>query len=73
MIKNDVSFENALSTIKEFCKHAVSKINIEKTECMLLGSLKNTVLCDEIRDIKINREFVKCLVIFIGHNKGECY
>ena len=40
---------------KNFVKHVGSKFNIEKTECMLLGSFKNTDLCDEIRDIKINR------------------
>ena len=41
-MKNVISLRHGLETIKSFCLHAGSKINIGKTECMLLGSLKDT-------------------------------
>ena len=44
-LKNIDSVNKALDTIRNFCIHAGSKININKTECILLGPLKS--LLDE--------------------------
>ena len=41
LLKNAQSLSHTLSTLREFSLHAGSKINIEKTECILLGSLKD--------------------------------
>ena len=66
-----MSMKHALDVLNEFCKHAGSKININKTECILLGTLKN--LYDELYGIKTTNKAVRCLGIFIGHDKVECY
>ena len=71
ILKNVASLRHGLETIKSFCLHAGSKINIGKTECILLGSLKDTF--NEIDGIKVNNSYVKCLGIYIGHDKEECY
>ena len=38
---------------------------------MLLGGLKNK--CTEIFGIKIKNQSIKCLGIYIGHDKDDCY
>ena len=43
------SVNKALETIGNFCIHVGSKINIYKTECILLGLLKS--LFDELNGI----------------------
>ena len=43
ILKDILSLNETLDTINKFCEHAGSKININKTECILLGSLKNNV------------------------------
>lgn len=40
-LKNIDSLKQAIKTIDIFCKLAGSKINLSKTECILLGTLKN--------------------------------
>ena len=70
-LKNVDSLKHGLETIKSFCSHAGSKINISKTECILLGSLKNTF--NDIDRIKVNTSYIKCLGVYIGHDKNECY
>lgn len=70
-LKDEMSIKHALEVLNEFCKHAGSKININKTECILLGTLKN--LYDELYGIKTTNKAVRCLGIFIGHDKVECY
>ena len=54
-----------------FCDHAGSKLNVQKTECILLGNLKNKY--DKIDGIKVTNGAVKCLGIYLGHNQDECY
>ena len=66
-----MSMKHALEVLNEFCNFAGSKININKTECILLGTLKN--LYDELYGIKTTNKAVRCLGIFIGHDKVECY
>ena len=64
LLKNAQSLQYTLSTIREFCSHAGSKVNIEKTECVLLGSLKNTF--QNVYNIKVNTTCIKCLGIYLG-------
>ena len=40
---------------------------------MLLGSLNDTYRGENISNIKVNRNYIKCLGIYFGYNKGECY
>ena len=70
-VKNDISLLETIKTVEEFCNHAGSKINITKTECILLGPLKGQF--DNIHGINVAKQSVKCLGIFLGHNKEECY
>lgn len=39
--KNIKSYKHALETVNKFCIYAGSKVNINKTECFLLGPFKN--------------------------------
>ena len=48
------------------------KLNIEKTEVILLGNLKRYDK-DEIHGFKINKSYVKCLGVYIGHDKDMCF
>ena len=70
-LKNIVSVEHAVETIDVFCRHAGSKININKTECILMGNLAGKY--DNIQGINVNTNVLKCLGIYIGHNKEEFY
>lgn len=46
------------------------KLNIDKSECILLGPLKNA--CKSIENIKVTNAAVKTLGIYIGHDKYKC-
>mgnify|MGYP003691640287 CR=1 FL=1 len=46
-------------------------MNINKTECKLLGSLK--VPYDEILGITVTYKAVNCLGIYTNDDKEECY
>ena len=70
-LKNIKSLNQALNTINNFCIHAGSKINISKTECILLGPLKDMLA--EIKGITVSKGAIRCLGIYIGHDKIECY
>lgn len=70
-LKNIDSLKEALKTIKDFSKRAGSRLNVDKTECILTGGLQQYV--EKIEGIKINTSTVKCLGIHIGTNKDECY
>ena len=63
--KNINAIWHAVETIDIFCKHAGSKINIDKTECILLGNLKG--MYNNINGINVNTTVIKCLGIYIGH------
>ena len=63
ILKNIESLIHGIETIKSFCLHAGSKINISKTECILLGRLKGTF--DNIDGIKVNTSSIKCLVYIL--------
>lgn len=70
-LKDKNSLDLSLKIINEFCNHAGSKININMTECILLGGLKD--MFDKINGIKATNKAVMCLGIYIGHDKEECY
>lgn len=70
-LKNISSLHVAIKTVEEFCKHAGSKVNINKTQCILLGSLKDRY--NNISGIDVTNDVVRCLGIYIGHNKNQCY
>ncbi len=69
-LKNIESLAHAIDTIEVFGKHAGSKINLNKTECILLGTLKDQY--ETISGINVSKH-VKCLGIYLGHDKTECY
>lgn len=55
------SMKHAIDTIDKFCKLAGSKINLSKTECILLGNLKDQF--ENLEGIKVAKQAVKCLGI----------
>lgn len=70
-LQNIESLKHALETVNKFCIHAGSKVNISKTECIVLGPFKN--MFTEIEGITVTNKSVKCLGIHVGHDKIECY
>ncbi len=71
MLKDELSVSKSLETVHDFCNHAGSKVNLNKTECILLGKLKDKY--DNICGIKTSNNAIRCLGIYKGHNKIECY
>jgi hypothetical protein len=65
------SLIHAVKIINEFCKLAGSKINFTKKECILLGNLKNNF--KSIGGVKVTQKAIKCLGIYIGQDRIECY
>lgn len=61
--------KHALEVLNKYCKHGGSKKNIRETEYILLGTLKN--LYGELYVIRNTNKAVRCLEIFIAHNKVE--
>ena len=70
-LKNIESLKQAIKTTNKFCELAGSKINISKTESILLGILKDKH--KTIEGINVTKTAVKTLGIYIGHDKAECY
>ncbi len=63
------SLEHAIDTVENFSRVAGPKLNVEKTDGILLGPLKNTT--NEHYGIKFTNDAVKCLGIYMGHNKAD--
>lgn len=57
--------------INTFCNHSGLKINLSKTEGIWLGSYKDYPSFFE--GIKFTKNAVRCLGIYIGHDKNECF
>ena len=70
-LRDERSMKNTIDTINEFCLHAGSKVNLAKTECILLGNLKG--LYNEIHGVNVSIKAIKVLGIYIGHDKIDCY
>lgn len=72
-LRDITSLEKAIQIIENFGNVSGTKLNLSKTECIVLGELRNILKEDTtIKNIKININRVKCLSIYIGHNKIEC-
>lgn len=72
-LRDKSSLEEAIQTIENFGNVSETKLNLSKTECILLGKLWNIIKEDTtIRNIKKKINTVKCLGIFERYNKTEC-
>ena len=69
-LRDEMSMKNTIDTINEFCLHAGSKVNLAKTECILLGNLKG--LYNGIHGVNVSIKAIKVLGIYIGHDKIDC-
>ncbi len=65
------SLEQALEVVRVFSDVAGPKINLEKSEGILLGPLKNTL--NSFKGVYFTNEAVRCLGIYVGHNKDSCF
>ncbi len=70
LLSDLMSMKNAIGTVNEFSEVAGPILNKDKTEGILLGPLKNTIA--EYETIKFTNSAVRCLGIYVGHNKIEC-
>ena len=71
LLSNLDSLKTAIDTIEQFSQVAGPKLNKDKTEGILLGPLKDTI--NEIHGIKFTNKAVRCLGIYVGHDKNECH
>ena len=63
------SVENAVKIIKEFGLMSGMKLNIDKTECLLTGSVKDNYT--DIAGVKVSTN-VKCLGVYFGYDAEYC-
>ncbi len=70
LLANLKSLDNAIETVNNFSAAAGPKLNVEKTEGILLGPLKNSI--NEYRGIKFTNDAIRCLGVYMGHNKDQC-
>ena len=70
LLSNLESLRNALETVHQFSEVAGPKLNVEKTEGILLGPLKDTL--NEYMGIKFTNKAVGCLGIYMGHDQIGC-
>lgn len=70
-LRDMLSLDKAVETVNSFCDHARSKVNLNKTQCILLGKLKDKH--NNIGEINVTNGAVRCLGIFIGHDKEQCF
>ena len=66
------SLNNALSVINEFGDFSGLRLNMDKTEAIILGPLVNVEKPDDL-NIKINNYYVKYFGIHVGSNLDMCY
>ena len=71
-IRDLPSVKNVINAIEIFSKHAGPKLNMKKTKGIWLGNLKNHGL-RLFENIKWTGKPVKCLGIYVGHNRDLCY
>ena len=65
------SIRHSINCVNKFSNVAGPKLNLAKTEGILLGTLKNAEI-DSINNICFVNKPIKCLGIFVGHNLVEC-
>jgi hypothetical protein len=74
MLKDTNSLKKTLETINEFSNKAGTKLNLDKTECLLTGSFLSTYSRENsIHGVKIAKKYVKSLGVYLGHDEKECY
>ncbi len=71
LLRNLESLDVAIDTVNKFSAVAGPKLNKDKTEGILLGTLKNTVI--EYSGIKFTNNAVRALGVYIGHDRQKCY
>ncbi len=64
------SMENAIDEVNTFSRIAGPRLNVDKTEGILLGPLKDSIMSH--KDIAFTNEAIRCLGIYIGHDKNKC-
>ena len=70
-LKDKKSLKVVIHEIEIFSKFSGMKLNLSKTECILLGHLKGRY--KKIEGVTVNESCVKTLGIYVGHNKKMCY
>ena len=70
-LKDEKSLKVAIHEIEIFSKFSGMKLNLSKTESILLGPLKGRY--KKIEGVTVNESCVKTLGIYVGHNKKMCY
>ena len=70
-LRDELSMEVAIGEINKFSNVSGMKLNVSKTECVLLGKLKNRNV--NTFGVKINTTCLKTLGVYIGHDKELCY
>jgi hypothetical protein len=71
MVADITSIHTALDTVNAFSEVAGPKLNNEKVEGIWLGPLKNT-MPKRYAGISWSDDAVRCLGIYLGHNKEQC-
>lgn len=70
-LKDEASLKTSLEMIQNFSKVSGMKLNMSKTECLLIGSWKN--ILQEIENVTVNKTCLKTLGTYIGQNDETCY
>ena len=65
------SVSSSINIIKQFSKVAGPKVNLDKTEGLLIGNLKNSNI-EEYMGISITNRLTKVLGIYIGNTQIQC-
>ncbi len=72
LLLNDVkSLDHAIDTVKKFSAVAGPVLNVEKTEGILLGPLKNSL--QHYKGISFTNNAVRCLGVYMGHDQKACH
>ena len=68
-LKDQYQVSHALKLIQEFCDVAGPNLNVNKTEGLFIGNIKNINI--QIGNIKWTKNSIRYLGIYIGHNIKE--
>lgn len=72
-LEDQLSLENALNILNFFGKMSGTNLNMTKTGCIILGPLKERIdRQTHVYQVRINKDTLKCLGIYIGLNKNIC-
>ena len=71
-LQDEFQVDKALTIIDDFSSRAGPKLNILKTEGILLGSLKSKTGSMRTTTIKWTQNPARCLGIYIGNDKFKC-